>query len=80
MANLISPKTGCWIQYQLRLSGLGQKAVADEANCSVAIVSHFLCGRKDSQRVRAALCKVLGYRSFERLVKNVPQENEGGAA
>jgi hypothetical protein len=80
MANLISPKVGCWIQYQLKLSGLGQKAVAEEANCSVDIVSHFLCGRKNSQRVRTALCKVLGYRSFERLVKNVPQESEGGAA
>jgi hypothetical protein len=52
MANLISPKTGCWIQYQLRLNGLGQKAVTDEANCSVAIVSHFLNGRKNSERVR----------------------------
>jgi hypothetical protein len=80
MANLISRETGCWIQYQLKLSGLGQKAVADEAKCSVDIVSHFLCGRKDSQRVRTALCKVLGYRSFEFLIKNAPQESSGGAA
>jgi hypothetical protein len=80
MANLISREAGCWIQYQLKLSGLGQKAVADEANCSVDIVSHFLCVRKDSQRVRTALCKVPGYRSFESLIKNAPQENEGGAA
>jgi hypothetical protein len=80
MANLISREAGCWIQYQLKLSGLGQKAVADEANCSVDIVSHFLCGRKDSKRVRTALCKVLGYQSFESLIKNAPQENEGGAA
>jgi hypothetical protein len=80
MANLISRETGCWIQYQLKLSGLGQKAVADEANCSVDIVSHFLCGRKNSQRVRTALCKVLGYESFEGLIKDVPQESNGGAA
>ncbi|MDR2446790.1 MAG: hypothetical protein LBD58_05815 [Treponema sp.] len=80
MANLISREAGCWIQYQLKLSGLGQKAAADESNCSVAIVSQFLCGRKDSQRVRTAPCKALGCRSFESLVKDVPQESEGGAA
>jgi hypothetical protein len=80
MANLISREAGCWIQYQLKLNGLGQKAVADEANCSVDIVSHFLCGRKDSRRVRTALCKVLGYRSFEHLIKTAPQESIGGTA
>jgi transcriptional regulator with XRE-family HTH domain len=67
MANVISRRTGCWIQYQLKLSGLVQKTVADEANCSIDMVSHFLCGRKDSMRVRTALCKVLGYESFEAL-------------
>jgi hypothetical protein len=79
MADLISRRTGCWIQYQLKLNGLGHKAVADEANCSEDIVSHFLCGRKNSQRVRTALCKVLGYRSFESLIKNALKESEGGA-
>jgi hypothetical protein len=54
--------------------------VAEEANCSVDIVSHFLCGRKNSERIRTALCKVLGYQSFESLVKNVLRESEGGAA
>jgi hypothetical protein len=68
VANLISKRTGCWIQYQLKLSGLGQKDVANEANRSVDIVSHFLCGRKDSARVRTALCKVLGYESFEAVI------------
>jgi hypothetical protein len=82
MANVISRGTGCWIQYPLKLSGLGHKTVANEANCSVAIVSHFLCGRKDSMRVRTALCKVLGYGSFDALVAagrdHIPPE--GGAA
>jgi hypothetical protein len=68
MANLIPRRTGCWIQYQLKLSGLGHKDVATEANRSVDIVSHFLRGRKDSARVRTALCKVLGYESFEAVV------------
>jgi hypothetical protein len=71
---ILTEKTGCWIQYQLKLSGLGQKAVADEANCSVDIISHFLCGHKNSERVRTALCKVLGCQSFENLIKNVPKK------
>jgi hypothetical protein len=68
MANVISKQVGCWIQYQLKANGHTQETVAREAGRSRDIVSHFLCGRKDSQRVRTALCKVLGYRSFEALV------------
>ncbi|MDR0557927.1 MAG: helix-turn-helix domain-containing protein [Treponema sp.] len=68
MANVILRRTSCRIQYQLKLSGFGQKKVADLANCSVSMISHFLRGRKDSARVRTALCKVLGYGSFDRLI------------
>jgi hypothetical protein len=82
MANVISRGTGCWIQYQLKLSGLGQKTAAGEANCSIGMASHFLCGRKDSMRVRTALCKVPGYGPFEALAAagrdHIPPE--GGAA
>jgi hypothetical protein len=78
MANVISRRTGCWIQYQLKLSGLGQKTVANEANCSVSIVSHFLCDRKDSLRVRAALCKVPGCGPFEAQDGIISRRKEGG--
>jgi hypothetical protein len=65
----------------MKLCGFGHEMVADEANCSVSIVSHFLCGRKDSARVRTALCKVLGYESFEAVIAasrgHIP--SEGGA-
>jgi hypothetical protein len=44
------------------------------------MVSHFLLGLKGSSRVETALCKILGYESFESLIKNVPQERFGGAA
>jgi hypothetical protein len=80
MANVSNKQAGCWIQYQLRLNGHTQKTIADEAGCSVDIVSPFLCGRKDSARVRTALRKVLGYESFEDLIKNAPQERNGGSA
>jgi hypothetical protein len=80
MANVINRRVGCWIHYQLRLNGLTQKSVADEAGRSEDIVSHFLCGRKDSERVRTALCKVLGYESFEKLVAGMPKAGKGGVA
>ncbi|MDR3302078.1 MAG: hypothetical protein LBT01_06070 [Spirochaetaceae bacterium] len=75
MANTITHQTGCWIQYQLKLNGHTQDTVAEVANRSVSIVSQFLCGRKDSARVRTAFCKVLGYESFEKLAASMPQEN-----
>jgi hypothetical protein len=80
MANVITPRMGCWIQYQLKLNGYTQQSVAREADRSVDIVSHFLCGRKNSERVRLALCKVLGYENFDKLVAVMPQEIKGGAA
>lgn len=80
MANVISPKEGCWIQYQLKLNNHTHKTVAEAADCSVYIVSHFLRGHKGSERVRLGLCKVLGYKSFDGLLANIPQECKGGAA
>ncbi|MDR2444332.1 MAG: hypothetical protein LBD44_00135 [Spirochaetaceae bacterium] len=78
MANLIFRRTGYWIQHQLKLSALGQKEVAGEANVSLSMVTHFLGGRKDSERVRTALCKVLGYESFGAVIAasrgHVPQK------
>jgi hypothetical protein len=78
MAKCITPKEGCWLQYQLKLNGFTYYKVDKEATVTPSMVSHFLCGNKDSNRVRTTLCKVLGYRSFESLIKNIPQ-GEGGA-
>jgi hypothetical protein len=82
MANVISRRTDCWIQFQLKLSGFGHQEVADMANCSIYNVSHFLCGRKNSDRVRQAICKILGCEDFDKLVASswryIPAE--GGAA
>jgi hypothetical protein len=80
MAKCITPEEGCWLQYQLKLNGFTHHTVAKEANVTTSMISQFLLGIKDSNKVRTALCKVLGYRSFESLIQNVPQENEGGAA
>lgn len=68
MGITITPRTGCWIQYQLKLNSITQNSVAEKAGCSFQMVTHFLKGRKNSQRVRYALADVLGYESFEKLI------------
>jgi len=64
----ITRQTGCWIQYQLKLRNLTLEPVAQKANVSSAMVTHFLKGRKNSEKVKKALAEVLGYESFEKLI------------
>ena len=68
MAITITPRKGCWIQYQLKLNNFTQETVARKAGCTAKMVNHFLRGRKGSERVKKALAEVLGYPSFEALI------------
>ena len=68
MGITITPRTGCWVKYQLNLRNLTFETVAEKANVSPGMVSHFLKCRKNSERVKKALAEVLGYESFEKLV------------
>jgi len=68
MGITITHQTGCWIQYQLKLRNLTLKPVAQKANVSPEMVTHFLKGRKNSEKVKKALAEVLGYESFEKLI------------
>lgn len=68
MAITITPRTGCWINYQLRLNSITQATVGKKAGCNNRTVSDFLRGRKNSERVRKALAEVLGCPSFEALI------------
>ena len=68
MGITISPRTGCWVNYQLRLNSITQATVAARAGCNNRMVSDFLRGRKNSERVKKALAEVLGYESFEKLI------------
>jgi hypothetical protein len=67
MANTITKRMGCWIQFQLKLNGYTQDTVAEVAGRNSSIVSQFLLGYKGSSAVKTALCKVLGYRDFDAL-------------
>ena len=68
MGITLAPRTGCWINYQLRLNSITQATVAARAGCNNRMVSDFLRGRKNSERVKKALAEVLGYESFEKLI------------
>jgi transcriptional regulator with XRE-family HTH domain len=68
MGITITPQTGCWIQYQLKLRNFTLEPVARKANVSIPMVTHFLKGRKNSEKVKKALTEVLGYESFEKLI------------
>jgi transcriptional regulator with XRE-family HTH domain len=79
MGTPINPRKGCWINYQLRLNGITQAAVAFRAGCNNRTVSDFLRGRKNSERVKKALAETLGYPSFEALIA-ASRGHDGGAA
>jgi hypothetical protein len=68
MNNAISPRKGCWIQYQLNLNRITQATVAKKAGCNNKMVSQFLRGCKNSEKVKRALAEVLGYSSFDQLL------------
>jgi transcriptional regulator with XRE-family HTH domain len=59
---------GCWIKYQLNLRNLNFEAVAQKANVDASMISHFLRGRKKSDKVKKALAEILGYKSFDALI------------
>ena len=68
MGITITPQKGCWINYMLRLRSITQATVAAKAGCNNRMVSDFLRGRKNSEKVKKALAEVLGYESFEKLI------------
>lgn len=74
MADRITTRMGCWIQYQLKLNGYTLGTVAHKANRSIQIVSHFLTGRKGSVPTKKALCEVLGYKDFNELLAAMPED------
>jgi transcriptional regulator with XRE-family HTH domain len=68
MGITITPRTGCWVKYQLNLRNFTLETVAQKANVTSGMVTHFLKGRKNSEKVKKALAEVLGYESFEKLI------------
>jgi transcriptional regulator with XRE-family HTH domain len=68
MGITITPRKGCWIKYQLNLRKITYKTVAEKAGVSENMITQFVTGRKNSDKVRRALAETLGYPSFEALI------------
>jgi transcriptional regulator with XRE-family HTH domain len=64
----VTPQKGCWIKYQLNLRNITYKTVAAKAGVSEVMITQFVKGRKNSEKVRRALAETLGYPSFEALI------------
>ena len=68
MGITITPKKGCYINYMLRVRSITHEAVAAKAGTSSQMVSAFLRGVKNSEKVKRAIADVLGYPSFDAVV------------
>jgi len=68
MGITITPRTGCWLYYQLKLRNLTLDTVAQKANVSIGMITHFLKCRKNSEKVKKAFAEILGCESFEKLI------------
>jgi len=68
MGITITPQTGCWLHYQMKLRNLTLETVAKKANVSLSMITHFLKCNKNSDKVKKAFAEVLGYESFEKLI------------
>jgi len=62
------PQKGCYINYMLRVRSITHEMVAEKSGTSSQMVSAFLRGVKNSEKVQKALAEVLGYPSFEAVV------------
>jgi transcriptional regulator with XRE-family HTH domain len=64
----MTPNKGYWIKYQLNIRNITNETVAQKADVSISMITHFLKGRKNSEKVKKVLAEVLGYESFEKLI------------
>jgi hypothetical protein len=78
MGITITPQKGCWIRYQLNLRNITCRTVAEKAGVSEGMITQFIKGRKNSDKVRKALAETLGYTSFEKLIA-ASRGHNGGA-
>jgi transcriptional regulator with XRE-family HTH domain len=67
---------GYWIKFKMAINGITQYDIAAQAGCSSQMVSQVLKGRKNSERVKAAIIHILGQEVFETMTVRT---RKGGA-
>jgi hypothetical protein len=77
----LTQEQGCWVGYQLNLRNITYKAVAYEGTVCYQTIAEFMYGGNSSPKCKAALCKLLGYETFEALLEAANAAgSKGGAA
>ena len=60
-----------WIRYKLELAGSSVTDVAIRAGVTHGAVSHVISGRSHSARIEAEIAKIIGYPSWNEMLKAV---------
>jgi len=68
MGITITPKKGCYINYMLRVRSITHETIGQRAGVSSQMVSAFLRGVKNSEKVKKAIAEALGFPSFEAVI------------
>lgn len=63
----LSYEESCWVKYQLNLRNIAYRTVAHETGLNPSSIASFLNGCNNSPKIRAALCKLLGYAAWDDL-------------
>jgi len=71
------PPERCWVKYRLSLRGIRYAEIAHRASRSENYVSQVVCGRRRSERVEAAIAKMLGFASWGELMEIALLEARG---
>jgi hypothetical protein len=61
----ITGTQGYWIKFKMKLNDITRYDITVQAGCSPQMVSQFLGGRKNSERVKAAIIRILGRECLE---------------
>ena len=69
----ITPKhhESAWIRYRLDLAGIGLTGIAQSLGVTKQAVSYVISGRRHSARIEAEIAKIIGYPSWNAMLKAV---------
>ena len=69
----ITPKhhESAWIRYRLDLAGIGLTGIAQSLGLTKQAVSYVISGRRHSARIEAEIARIIGYPSWNAMLKAV---------
>lgn len=67
----VTSEEGMYIQYQLKLKGYTYAGIAAELDCSRVAVQRVVTGQAHSRRIEKEVASVLGYESWNTMLKTI---------